>query len=83
MPITPVSSPSGAVAAMCGTPYGYHGHEFAHRTYYEHGRAYDHFYRGYTYHGAYIEMYAPILLLSRQPFMDGPTIRGSFRLHIR
>jgi hypothetical protein len=40
-------------------PYGYHGHEYGHRTYYEHGRAYDHFYRGYSYHGAYVEMYSP------------------------
>jgi hypothetical protein len=40
-------------------PYNYHGHEFAHRTYYEHGRAYDRFYRGYSYHGAYVEMYSP------------------------
>jgi hypothetical protein len=40
-------------------PYMYRGHEFAHRTYYEHGRAYDHFYRGYYYHGYYAEMYAP------------------------
>jgi hypothetical protein len=40
-------------------PYGFHGHEYGHRTYYEHGRAYDRFYRGYYYHGAYAEMYAP------------------------
>ncbi|HTW67758.1 MAG TPA: hypothetical protein VME17_24250 [Bryobacteraceae bacterium] len=40
-------------------PYRYHGHDFAHRTYYYHGRAYDRFYRGYYYHGAYVEMYAP------------------------
>ncbi len=40
-------------------PYGFRGHEYGHRTYYEHGRAYDRFYRGYNYHGAYIEMYAP------------------------
>jgi len=40
-------------------PYGYHGHEYGHRTYYEHGRAYDRFYRGYSYHGAYVEMYSP------------------------
>jgi hypothetical protein len=40
-------------------PYGFRGHEYGHRTYYEHGRAYDHFYRGYYYHGVYAEMYAP------------------------
>jgi hypothetical protein len=45
-------------------PYGYHGHEYGHRTYYEHGRAYDHFYRGYSYHGAYVEMYSPAVYYS-------------------
>jgi hypothetical protein len=40
-------------------PYGFHGHEYGHRTYFEHGRRYDRFYRGYYYHGAYVEMYAP------------------------
>jgi len=40
-------------------PYGFHGHEYGHRTYYEHGRYYDHVYRGYYYHGVYAEMYAP------------------------
>jgi hypothetical protein len=40
-------------------PYGFHGHDYGHRTYYEHGRAYDRFYRGYYYHGVYAEMYAP------------------------
>ncbi len=40
-------------------PYGFHGHEYGHRTYWEHGRAYDRFYRGYYYHGVYAEMYAP------------------------
>ena len=40
-------------------PYGYRGHEYGHRTYYEHGRYHDRFYRGYYYHGAYAEMYAP------------------------
>jgi hypothetical protein len=39
--------------------YSYHGREYGHRTYYEHGRAYDRFYRGYPYHGVYVEMYAP------------------------
>lgn len=40
-------------------PYMYRGHEFAHRTYYANGRAYDRFYRGYPYHGVYVEMYTP------------------------
>jgi hypothetical protein len=40
-------------------PYSYRGHEFAHRTYYRNGRAYDHFYRRYPYHGVYVESYAP------------------------
>jgi len=40
-------------------PYSYRGHEFAHRTYYANGRAYDRFYRGYPYHGVYVEMYTP------------------------
>jgi hypothetical protein len=40
-------------------PYMYRGHEYAHRTYYEHGRAYDRFYARYPYHGVYVEMYTP------------------------
>jgi hypothetical protein len=40
-------------------PYMYRGHEFAHRTYYRDGRAYDRFYRRYPYHGVYVEGYAP------------------------
>lgn len=40
-------------------PYMYHGHEFAHRTYYRDGRAYDRFYRRYPYRGVYVETYAP------------------------
>jgi hypothetical protein len=39
--------------------YGWHGHEYGHRTYWEHGRAYDRFYAGYPYHGLYVEMYSP------------------------
>lgn len=41
-------------------PYGWHGHEFGHRTYYAHGRAYDRFYARYPYHGVYVEMYSPV-----------------------
>jgi hypothetical protein len=40
-------------------PYGYHGHDFARRSYYYHGRAYDRYYRGYGYHGVFLNVYAP------------------------
>jgi hypothetical protein len=40
-------------------PYMYHGHEFARRTYYYNGWAYDRYYRGYSYHGVYMHVYAP------------------------
>ena len=40
-------------------PYMYHGHEYAHRTYYRDGRAYDRFYGRYGYHGVFMEAYAP------------------------
>jgi hypothetical protein len=40
-------------------PFLYHGHEFARRTYYFNGRAYDRYYRGYSYHGVYLQVYAP------------------------
>jgi hypothetical protein len=40
-------------------PYMYHGHEYGHRTYWEHGRGYDRFYARYPYHGVYVEMYSP------------------------
>jgi hypothetical protein len=40
-------------------PYSYHGHDFARRTYYYHGRAYDRFYHGYYYGGLYLNVYAP------------------------
>jgi hypothetical protein len=42
-------------------PYMFRGHEFAHRTYYFHGRAYDRFYRRYPYRGAYLEVYSPFV----------------------
>jgi len=38
----------------------FRGHEYAHRTYYEHGRAYDRFYARYPYHGVFVEMYTPV-----------------------
>jgi hypothetical protein len=40
--------------------YNYGGREYGHRTYYEHGRAYDRFYNRYPYHGVYMEGYAPV-----------------------
>ncbi len=40
-------------------PYLFHGREFGHRTYFEHGRAYDRFYGRYPYHGYYLDVYAP------------------------
>ncbi|MGA2217847.1 MAG: hypothetical protein ABSG51_07165 [Terracidiphilus sp.] len=39
--------------------YHYGGHDFARRSYYYHGRAYDRFYRGYGYHGLMLNVYAP------------------------
>jgi hypothetical protein len=42
-------------------PYGWHGHEYGHRTYWAHGRAYDRFYARYPYHGVYMEMYSPVV----------------------
>jgi len=40
-------------------PYAFHGHDFGHRTFYDHGRAYDRFYGRYPYHGGFLEVYAP------------------------
>ncbi len=40
-------------------PYRYHDREFAHRTYYYNGRAYDHYYGRYQYHGVYVNYYTP------------------------
>jgi hypothetical protein len=40
-------------------PYGYRGHEYARRTYYDHGRAYDRYYNRYGYHGVFLNGYAP------------------------
>jgi hypothetical protein len=40
-------------------PYMYHGREFGHRTYYDHGRAYDRYYNRYGYRGEYLDVYAP------------------------
>ena len=40
-------------------PYSYHGHDFYRRTYYYHGHVYNHFYRGYFFHGVGLHVYAP------------------------
>jgi hypothetical protein len=40
-------------------PYNFHGHDFDHRTYWAHGRAYDRFYRRYPYRGVYLDVYSP------------------------
>jgi hypothetical protein len=40
--------------------YSFHGHDFARRSYYYHGHAYEHFYRGYSYRGVYMNVYAPV-----------------------
>jgi hypothetical protein len=40
-------------------PYAFHGHDFARRTYFYHGREYSHFYHGYAYRGMYMNVYAP------------------------
>lgn len=39
--------------------YSFRGHDFARRSYFYHGRAYDRFYRGYGYRGVYMNVYAP------------------------
>jgi hypothetical protein len=41
-------------------PYLFHGHEFAHRTYFVNGRAYDRFYGRFEYRGAVLAVYAPV-----------------------
>ncbi len=40
-------------------PYMYHGREYGHRTYYDHGRYYDRYYNRYAYRGVYMDVYAP------------------------
>jgi len=54
-----VVSERGGRGYAQGRPYGYRGHEYARRTYYDHGRAYDRYYNRYPYHGMYLEGYAP------------------------
>jgi hypothetical protein len=40
-------------------PYQFHGHDFARRSYYYHGVRYDGFYNHYSYHGVFVDVYAP------------------------
>jgi hypothetical protein len=42
-------------------PFGYHGHEYGRRAYFDHGRRYDRFYGRYPYRGVYVDVYAPAL----------------------
>lgn len=42
-----------------GHPFRAHGAEFNRRTYYDHGRAYERFYRPYGYHGYALDVYVP------------------------
>ena len=41
-------------------PYAFFGRNFAQRTYFDHGRDYQHFYRESYYHGIAIHVYAPV-----------------------
>ncbi len=41
-------------------PYRFQGRDFARRSYYYHGRSYDVYYRGYGYHGVFLNVYAPV-----------------------
>jgi len=45
-------------------PYSFHGHDFARRSYFYHGRAYSNFYRGYGFRGLYLNVYAPGLFFA-------------------
>ncbi len=58
-PTTAAFMPSAAAADLSSAPYSYRGHDFARRSYYYHGRAYDRYYRGYGYRGVYLNVYAP------------------------
>jgi hypothetical protein len=40
-------------------PYSFRGHDFGRRSYFYHGRSYDHFYYGYPYRGLYLNVYGP------------------------
>jgi hypothetical protein len=49
--------------------HSYRGHDFARRSYFYHGRAYDRFYYGYPYRGLYLNVYGPA-------FYYGPAYYG-------
>ena len=40
-------------------PFSYHGREFVQRTYVYNGRVYQRFYVGYSFHGVFLNVYAP------------------------
>ncbi len=42
-----------------GHPYRAHGYELERRAYFDHGRAYNRFYRPYPYHGYVLDVYVP------------------------
>ena len=45
-------------------PYLFHGQEFAHRTYFEHGHEMVRFYDRHVYHGVTLEIYTPVRFYS-------------------
>ena len=59
-------------------PYSYRGHDFARRSYYYHGRAYDRYYRGYGYRGVYLK-YTRRGSTTRPPFTVGLITHGRCR----
>jgi hypothetical protein len=58
-------------------PYVFGGHPYLARTYVVGGRPYQSFYRGYPFHGAYLEVYAPVRFypLGFYGFVATPWIR--------
>ena len=50
-------------------PFSFRQHEFAQRSYFYHGHAYNHLYYGYAYRGAFLDVYAP-------GFYYGPAFYG-------
>ncbi len=42
-----------------GHPYSFRGQGFERRAYFYHGHSYDRFYRGFGYHGVFLNVYAP------------------------
>ena len=61
-----VTRPDGSrIVAERGRPgfvqrtYSFHGQDFGRRAYYYNGHEYNRFYRGYGFHGVYLNVYAP------------------------